>query len=422
MEKNAARIFRSYPLIDNLQETEVKRSHGETQYFPLVNQMKIYPRSVFRFLFSKSTAALSRACAEFRRLQAWSLVILLFGFLAMPLHGQYVYVVNNVFASISGYSIGPGGALIAGPNNPYGIFFPSSVTVDRTSHFVIVSTNPDNLVWSGRIGPGGALTDPKVYSDPYFYFTPTCVTASPNRDLVYATSLDDTLRTFSIGSDGQLTPFGSPLATGLYPTCVAVAPKGDVAYVTNEHDNTVSGYKILDNGVPTEASGSPFSIEEGSPVAVAVTSRFLFVLSGKTWLESGQGGKGAVSVYLRGSHGALTAAAGSPYPLLSEGYAMALDPKKQFLYATSAGYISGFRIHSDGTLTAVPGSPLPAAKLPFGIAVDPSGSFVYTPNYDANNVSGYTIAKHGSLTMMPTSPFAAGQQPIAIAITNSNKR
>ena len=154
-------------------------------------------------------------------------------------------------------------------------------------------------------------------------------------------------------------------------------------------------------------------------MAAVVTSRFLFVVSGKTWLHLAEDGKGAVSVYLRGSNGALTAATGSPYPLPSVGYALALDPKKQFLYVTSRGYICGFRIDSDGTLTAVPGSPLPAANFPLGIAVDPSGSFVYTPNYDANNVSGYTIAKHGSLTMMPTSPFAAGQQPIGIAITNS---
>lgn len=308
--------------------------------------------------------------------------------------------------------------MIAGPENPYGIVLPSSVTIDRTSHFVFVSTNPDNLIASYSVGPGGALTDPKEYSN-LTNFMPTCVTASPERDLAYATS--GGLWTFRIGSDSQLTPLGSPVATGRNPTCVAVAPKGYFAYVTNEEDSTVSGYKIKirGSGTPTEVSGSPFSIEGGSPVAVAVTSRFVFVVSGKTWLEYNEDGTGAVSVYLKGSDGALTPAAGSPYPLPSVGYALALAPKKQFLYVTSRGYICGFRIHSDGTLTAAPGSPLPAANFPLGNAVDPSGSFAYTPNYNPSNVSGYTIAKNGSLTTMPTSPFAAGKQPVAIAITNS---
>jgi 6-phosphogluconolactonase len=105
--------------------------------------------------------------------------------------------------------------------------------------------------------------------------------------------------------------------------------------------------------------------------------------------------------------------------LPSEGYALALDPAKPFLYVTSAGYISGFRIHSDGTLSALPGFPLPAAGFHFGVAVDPSGSFVYTTNAIPFNISGYTIAKDGSLTIMPTSPFASGQDPVGMAITNS---
>jgi 6-phosphogluconolactonase (cycloisomerase 2 family) len=244
--------------------------------------MKMHPKSVFRFLFTNSTAAFSRLGAEFGRLQALSLVILFFGWLAMPLHGQYVYVTdaNDQSPSVSGYSIGPGGVLIGGLDDPFTLELACSVTVDRTSQFVCIANLADHLIVNLRIGPGGVLgpVTGGVYSDPYFHFSPTCVTASPNRDFIYATSLDETLRAFSLGIDGQLTPSGSPLATGSFPTCVAIAPNGAYAYVTNEDDNTVSGYKIRGNGTLTEMSGSPFSIEAGSPVAAAVTSRFLFVV------------------------------------------------------------------------------------------------------------------------------------------------
>jgi len=339
----------------------------------------------------------------------------------MPVHGQYVYVVNNGGNSVSGYSIGPGGALIAVPNSPFGTAaFANSVTVDRTSHFVYVASDSDNDIVGYSIGSGGTLTLVTEFVDPELRFTPLCVTASPKRDFVYATSLDYTLRAFSIGTDGKLTPFGPPLATGFYPTCVAFDPKGHFAYVTNQGDNTVSEYKSRGNGVLTEVSGSPFSTERRSPVAVVLSSRFLFVLSGQSLFEPGfKGNKRTVSVYLRGPHDELTAAAGSPYQLPSVGLALAIDPKEQFLYVTSDGYISGFRINLNGTLTAVPGSPFPAADFPLGIAADPSGRFVYVVNFVANNISGYTIATDGSLTAMPTSPFASGQVPVAIAISNA---
>jgi 6-phosphogluconolactonase (cycloisomerase 2 family) len=207
--------------------------------------MKIHPQSVFRFLFTKSIAALSRSWVKFGRLQAWSFVIVLFGFLAMPLHGQYVYVANSndsSLGSVSGYSIGSGGALIAAPIVPFQIEVASSVAVDRTSKFVYIGTVSDNLIAGYSIGPGGVLTYVTQYADPNLRFSPTWVTANPERDFIYATSQDMTLRTFSLSSDGQLTPFGSPLATGSFPTCVAVAPKGGAAYVTNWDDNTVSGY------------------------------------------------------------------------------------------------------------------------------------------------------------------------------------
>src|SRR5215469_14752027 len=252
--------------------------------------MKTHSQSVCRSLLTKSTAALLRVGSGFGRLQALSFVMLFVGPLAMPLPGQYVYVVNSNVSnsggttegSMSGYSIGPGGALTAIPHIPGGGILVNSVTVDRTSHFVYLSTDPDNFIAGWSIGAGGSLTSVAFYSSDTF--APTWITASPTRDVVYATS-GNGLWTFSIGSDGQLTPLGSPKFSGALTTCVAVAPKGYFAYVTKQGGNTVSGYKIRRNGTPIELPGSPFSIAAGSPVSVAVSARFVFVVSGAYWLN-----------------------------------------------------------------------------------------------------------------------------------------
>jgi 6-phosphogluconolactonase (cycloisomerase 2 family) len=98
--------------------------------------------------------------------------------------------------------------------------------------------------------------------------------------------------------------------------------------------------------------------------------------------------------------------------------AVAIDPKKRFLYvASSSGEIRGYLIDpSSLKLTAVTGSPFSTSAQSVAIAIDPSGQFVLTANGSANTVSVFKIGSSGALAEVAGSPFAAGADASAIIV------
>ena len=73
--------------------------------------------------------------------------------------GRFAYVANKGDDSVSGYSIGPHGALTPIPGSPFTAGSdPVDVAVDPSSKFVYVANASSNNVSAYSIGPNGALT------------------------------------------------------------------------------------------------------------------------------------------------------------------------------------------------------------------------------------------------------------------------
>jgi DNA-binding beta-propeller fold protein YncE len=183
------------------------------------------------------------------------------------------------------------------------------------------------------------------------------LSALPSRHLLFAAS--SASNSFSVlrfdTQRGELVPLpGSPYrAEGLAPSETAVS--GDFLFVGNAASNTVSSFRLRDDGVPLQIEGSP-------------------------------------------------AATGGD---LLEG--MTVDPLGRFVLVANANSstISVLRIAPDGTLFLAPGSPFAGVFLPDEIVVDRTGSLVFVTNRAQATISVFKLGADGRLIPAPGSPYPA---------------
>jgi 6-phosphogluconolactonase (cycloisomerase 2 family) len=119
----------------------------------------------------------------------------------------------------------------------------------------------------------------------------------------------------SIGSSGQLTPVGAPVATGPTPLSVAINPAGTLLYTANLGltvgnsncvNGGVSGFSVDGSGNLTPLTGSPFAVGPcPSSVTTDSSGGLLFVGNGNP--------NNTISMFSIGSGGALKQI-GSAFP------------------------------------------------------------------------------------------------------------
>lgn len=173
----------------------------------------------------------------------------------------------------------------------------------------------------------------------------------------------------------------------------------------------------LTNGSGTVASSNVTSIV----VKCVRVGQFVFVANNTDGANNGD-----VSAFtINSTTGALTAVAGSPFPLgTGDSYpaGIAID-QNGHVYVTNSGSsnVSFFDIGSTGALS-FQGDYGTSGTVGSGIAVSASGAYVYTDgsstaNASNGSVSGFVITPStGALTLTPNVPYAAGNPLIGVAI------
>ncbi len=245
--------------------------------------------------------------------------------------------------------------------------------------------------------------------------------------VVYVADHDaNSVSAFSInGATGALTAIpGSPFAT-VHPTAVAVHASGKFVYAVND-GGTVSAYTVNPaSGALTPAPGSPFpavSQQSGGTLALDPGGKFVFV-------NNNYYGSSSVSVFsINPASGALTAAAGSPFPTTTS-IPVAVHPSGKFLYLDGYGLSgNGIAVYSvdgvSGALRAVAGSPFRTTQSTGQFVVDPAGKFLYVAGTDLNGagfVSTYAIdGTSGALTAASSRPVNAFNL-VGMAMDSSGK-
>jgi 6-phosphogluconolactonase (cycloisomerase 2 family) len=230
------------------------------------------------------------------------------------------------------------------------------------------------------------------------------LSALPSRNLLFVGN--DVTSTLSVlrfdAAQGALVPLlGSPYQAEGSVTAETAAT-GDLVFVGNATSNTVSSYRLRDDGVPLLVEGSP--VATGGDLIEGMTvdplGRFVFVASANS---------NTLSVLRIAADGTLTHAPGSPNPGVFLPDEVATDPGGRLVYVTnrSQATISAFALGTDGRISALPGSPFPA---PAGFAshehclVNPAGTVLIATYEAPPAISSYRIAQDGTLTQVPGTP------------------
>lgn len=251
---------------------------------------------------------------------------------------------------------------------------------------------------------------------------------APSGRTAYVAATDEAVvYTYRVGGRGELSPLGTPVATGgASPFGIALAPDGRTLYTANLAGHTVSAFAVAGDGTLT-LIGSPVATGVLNPrnVAVSVDGRFLFVSHG-TPLDTDPD---SIVVFPRLPDGSL-GPAGAPVPSGGAGTGFALTPDGTTLYlaCSATDGLYGYHIGPDGSLSALPGSPYPVPKTPEGVALSPDGRHLYVSavatrpvlSPDDQGIWTFDVGADGALT--PAGPPLRGVAGPGLGMTPDGRR
>ncbi len=191
-----------------------------------------------------------------------------------------------------------------------------------------------NGVWAGSISPTtGAVT--LVSGSPFGAIALSALAIDPSASFLFAVNdnggnvPNSSLLSFAIDpTTGALTllnsaAYNSPVLLG----DVLVHPSGEFLYVSDQGDHTIMGFSIDAHGNLTGVAGSPFPVGAGAInpnfMATDPAGKFLYVAN----YDAGNGVPSNISAFTIDTiSGALTAIAGSPFPVGSGPDSIVIGP------------------------------------------------------------------------------------------------
>jgi 6-phosphogluconolactonase (cycloisomerase 2 family) len=333
----------------------------------------------------------------------------------------YAYVANNMNDTVSGYSVNTTtGAWTAVPGSPFAAGdTPNYVVVDPRGKFVFVANySSSNISVYAIKATTGTLSE--ISGSPFITRTinrPYNIAVDSSGRFLYVRHVEDEVTAFSINSTtGALTEIaGSPYSIGPDGgnSGMMVDPHGYYLLYVANYERGVYGYTIdFDTGALSLVPGSPFhALNSTWALSLAMDPRSKFFYLGDDF-------SGITLFGIDWASGQL-ALYGSWLPAPDYPWAMAVDPKGKFLYATDVygDEIFGYIIDSaTGALTGVFNSPFSIGNNGTDIAFDAEGKFAYVGT-GSSNMYAYAIdPATGVLTPLSGSPFpvAGGSYSIAI--------
>lgn len=276
---------------------------------------------------------------------------------------------TNFDAIIAIFTISSNGELVPVAGSPFSTMVnPFGIRISPDGQFLAVGGAEVEMF---RIGPEGSLTSLGLTNGSNQGF-PLGVDIDCSSSLLYAgeATQSSIVDGYHIGTDGKLTPVdGSPFQPGVGSdsSVVVLSPDDNTLFVSNQLSNSITAFRVTQDGGLSLVPGSPFSIQGPDSFAIAAgmaTSQdgsFLYVTN---FFPN------SIAVFQVGSDGSLAEAAGSPFPSENSSILLSLvafPPKSCSL----------------GVDIAIK----PTAPMPVSINPDASGkipvAILSTPTFDA---------------------------------------
>jgi YD repeat-containing protein len=350
--------------------------------------------------------------------------------------GQYLY--GETYNSLFGFSIN-GGALTPLSNSPFSlsvgpiVFDPSGLFAYAPSGNGVQEMGTNSSTGTLTALPGGTPVGgvsiaisggsaPIIYVPQFAYVVSSGAANGANNIAGYSIN----------AATGALTRLeGSPFAEGFFPVFATADMFGQSLYVANNcsdllcaaSNGSVSGYAISPgSGALTAAAGSPFPAGV-APVSVALQPPGINAQSSNEYAYIASQNSQFFEYAVNPATGVLTTFAGSPAYTSANGViATAVDPTGSYLYVITScsgcanDVLYGYDLFLyDGQLIYQP--PVITAALgtaPQAIGVDPGGRFVLVTDGASNTVS--VLSTQASYSQVTGSPFATDGNPSAVAL------
>jgi 6-phosphogluconolactonase len=308
-----------------------------------------------------------------------------------------LYVLNHDDSTVVWIAIGTDGKLY--PKTTYNTAgsFPTAAAIDPAGKFLFVTFTYQNGFTSAQPGPGGITVYP-IKSDNSLG-TPLTVNVGRNPvgivatgSYVYVTEQDSAttrnLLGFSVNtSSGALTPLpgvtinslnapSTGFASGAAPSGVVVDKSAAHLYVTDQAGNTLIGYSIASNGVPTQIGSAPTGLQPAG-LTIDASGKYLYIanvqdgtIGGYTFDSNGAPVRSTVAQSVQsgtGTNCVTTITAPSP---TDSSHAV-------YLYASNGltNNVTGQQMNPvDGSLKSIQGTPFSGSALPSCVISVPNAS------------------------------------------------
>ncbi|WP_413560592.1 lactonase family protein [Bdellovibrio sp. HCB209] len=256
------------------------------------------------------------------------------------------------------------------------------------------------LVGCSKSSNGGGVTP-----------TPSPITDPAKFAFVLNTG-DETLSSFSIESDGSLTPLTVAIGTGNFPKAMVMSKLHDTVYVANLGGDSISSYKIGTDGTLT-ALGDISAGVIPEALIVSPDQKFLYSMN-----PSGE----EIRQFAIGSDGTLSFVNALSHP--DGAVQMTFSPSGEYAYVVnlSTTDISQFKVNSDGTLAELSPARVASLGCPSGPITSKTakdgGENVYALSCSTDEVEVFKIGQGGQLSSTQT--LKTGSLPMSMSIADEN--
>lgn len=292
--------------------------------------------------------------------------------LAHDPQGRFLFAANQDSNNVSAFRVNQTtGTLTAVTGSPFvGGNRPMALLVDTTGGYLFNINSGSNELWAYSIHPiTGALT--KISVIPLAGTSPTqLVMDNSGRFLYLASSGSGQIYGFIFdNSNGKLiSMYGSPYLTGASggPFGLTVDYENRWVFSSDESANSVSRFNI------SYAAGSPGALIPASPSSIVaglnpgviLVSTFSTLGYGMNFLFALNRSSNNLSAYTFTSNSPTPAPmTNAPFTVGERPTAMAVNASGGYVYVTSAGRISAFRV-AQTSLVALKDSPFPGPSAP----------------------------------------------------------
>jgi 6-phosphogluconolactonase len=359
-----------------------------------------------------------------------TLVVLFFLTIDARAQGNFLYTNNNVEGpnTVSAFSIGNNGALTQITGSPFltggngsgvGSFTVNRILVFGERLYVVNPGSHDISLFV--INPStGALTlvsnPPTLIGD--FAGNGSSLTITPNGKFLYVAGIfTNTIRIFSVGLNGLLTPLGFSPVASFGVNNVRVTPNGKYLIATEFVQEGIKVYQIAEDG------NLNLIVQPAIVFGGAGATRVEFTCAGNLIFVGQHSGATTTDVLNISEAGMLSKIAGSPFIQSSgtiignSGQFVLLSSDQKFLFVSNqfSDTVTVWEVAPDGALTLVSGSAFPASgmKYPSMMALSRDGNYLYVANaseaHIPSNLTAFKIEPNGVLTLVSGSPFSTGQ-------------